>query len=348
MEAFWFVVVTVMLAIYVMLDGFDFGTGIVYLFVAKTEPERRMALAAIGPVWTANEVWLIAAGGLLFFAFPRAYAAGFSGFYLALIMVLWLFIFRGLALELRGHIDHVVWRQFWDFSFSVASLLLAIVFGAALGNLIRGVPLNAEGYFFAALWTDFSPGPQPGILDWYTVLMAVTSVAILAMHGANYLAMKTEGALAEHAGRIGEWGGWVAVGFTVAAAVATHFVQPGLLRNYDAHPIGYVLPLMGIASLAGVLYCRRARRDGLAFAASSVLILGWLGSAAWGLFPQLLIATTHPTHSLTIYNAAATPYGLQVGLLWFLPGFALALTYTIIAHRAFWGKVNPRDFEAGH
>ncbi len=205
MESFWFVVVTLMLAIYVVLDGFDFGTGIVYLFAAKTELERRTALAAIGPVWNGNEVWLLAGGGLLFFAFPRAYAAGFSGFYLALIIVLWLFIFRGLALEVRGHVNHAVWRLFWDLAFSVASLLLAIVFGAALGNLIRGVPLNADGYFFTALWTDFRTGPQPGILDWYTVLMAATSVAILTMHGANYLAMKTEGVLAERAGRIGEW-----------------------------------------------------------------------------------------------------------------------------------------------
>ena len=348
METFWFVVVTLMLAIYVVLDGFDFGTGIIYLFVTKTEPERRMALGAIGPVWNANEVWLIAGGGLLFFAFPRAYAAGFSGFYLALIIVLWLFIFRGLALELRGHVDHVVWQRFWDLAFSVTSLLLAIVFGAALGNLIRGVPLNADGYFFVALWTDFAPGPQPGILDWYTVLMAVTSVAILTMHGANYLAMKTEGELAERAGRIGEREAWVVVGLTVAAIVSIPFVQPGLRQNYDAHPIGYVLPVMAILSLVGVLYFRRARRDGPAFAASSVVILGLLGSAAWGLFPNLLIATTNPAQSLTIYNAAASPYGLQVGLLWFLPGFGLALAYTVMAHRAFWGKVNARDFEASH
>jgi cytochrome d ubiquinol oxidase subunit II len=299
-------------------------------------------------VWVGNEVWLIAGGGVLFFAFPRAFAAGFSGFYLALIIVLWLFIFRGLALEVREHVDHAVWRLFWDVTFSVASLLLAIVFGAALGNLLRGVPLNADGYFFTALWTDFTPGPQPGILDWYTVLMAVTSAAILTMHGANYLAMKTEGALTERAGRIGEQWAWVVVGLTVAAIVALPFVQPGLRRNYDAHPIGYVLPVIAVLSLAGVLYCRRARRDGLAFAASSVVILGLLGSAAWGLFPNLLIATTNPTHSLTMYNAAATPYGLRVGLFWFLPGFGLALVYTIIAHRAFWGKVNARDFEAGH
>jgi len=165
METFWYMVVTVMLGIYVVLDGFDFGVGIVYPFLTRTEQERLTALGAIGPVWNGNEVWLLASGGLLFFAFPKAYAAGFSGFYLALIIVLWLLIARGLALELRSHVDHVLWRQFWDLAFSGASILLAVVFGAALGNLIRGVPLSRDGYFFVALWTDFMTGPEPGILD---------------------------------------------------------------------------------------------------------------------------------------------------------------------------------------
>src|SRR5262245_47113909 len=217
METFWYCAVTLMLAVYAVLDGFDFGLGIVYPFVARTDEDRRTALASIGPVWNGNEVWLVAAGGLLFFAFPKAYAAGFSGFYLALIIVLWLLIFRGLGLELRSHLDHALWRQFWDLAFVVASLLLAVVFGAALGNLIRGVPLNADGYFFVALWTTFAPGPDPGILDWYTVLMGVTSAAILTLHGANYLAMKTEGELHERASCIARLSGFPVVGSVVLA-----------------------------------------------------------------------------------------------------------------------------------
>ena len=164
METLWFAIVTLMLAIFIVLDGFDFGVGMVYPFVVRTEAERRTVLASIGPLWNANEVWLIAAGAVLFFAYPKAYAAGFSGFYLALILVLWLLIFRGLALELRSHVDHVLWKQAWDMAFTTASLLLAFVFGAALGNLIRGVPLNRDGYFFVPFWTDFQPGPEPGIL----------------------------------------------------------------------------------------------------------------------------------------------------------------------------------------
>ena len=190
METFWYCALTLMLAVYVVLDGFDFGLGIIYRFVARTEADRRTALASIGPVWNGNEVWLIAAGGLLFFAFPKAYAAGFSGFYLALIIVLWLLIVRGLALELRSHLAHVLWRQFWDAAFAGASTLLAVVLGATLGNLIRGVPLNQDGYFFMALWADFMMGPDPGILNWFTILMGVTSAAVLAFHGANYLVIK--------------------------------------------------------------------------------------------------------------------------------------------------------------
>ena len=339
METFWYCAVTLMLTVYVVLDGFDFGLGMIYSFVARTEPERRMALAAIGPVWNGNEVWLISAGGLLFFAFPKAYAAGFSGFYLALIIVLWLLIVRGLALELRSHLDHVLWRQFWDVAFTGASLLLALVFGAALGNLIRGVPLNAEGYFFVALWTDFVTGPEPGILDWFTILTGLTSAAILALHGANYLAMKTDGELRAKARGLA-WTGSVAVaGLMVLALVATAIVQPSFRLNYAAHPIGYLFPALGLGALAATIELRRRGQDVAAFGASSLLIMAMLAGAAWGSYPNILIATTGPAHSLTIFNATAGMYGMQVGLWWFLLGFVLVIGYQVYAHRLFWGKV---------
>lgn len=339
METFWYGAVTVMLAVYVVLDGFDFGVGIVYPFVAKTEPDRRTALASIGPVWNGNEVWLIAAGGLLFFAFPKAYAAGFSGFYLALIIVLWLLIARGLALELRSHVDHALWRQFWDVAFAGASLLLAIVFGAALGNLIRGVPLNPDGYFFVALWTDFMTGPEPGILDWFTMLMGLTSAAILALHGANYLAMKTEGPLREQARRAAWLTGSLVALLVGLALTAVPFVQPSFRLNYAAHPIGFLFPLLGTASLVAALELRRRDLDAAAFGATSLLILAMLASTAWGSYPNILIATHDPAHSLTVTNATAGAYGMQVGLWWFLIGFGLIIAYQVIAHRAFRGKV---------
>ncbi len=339
METFWYVIITMMLAMYVVLDGFDFGIGVLYPFIARTETERRTVLASIGPVWKGNEVWLVASGGLLFFSFPRAYAAGFSGFYLALTMVLWLLIVRGLALGLRSHLSHPLWRQFWDLAFSGASLLLAIVFGAALGNLIRGVPLNPEGYFFVALWTDFTPGPNPGTLDWFTLLMGLASAAILTLHGANYLAMKTEGDLYLRAEASAKRTGWIALGLTCLAIFAIPFVQPALRLNYTAHPLGYLLTVIGMFSLIGTMVLRRGQRDVAAFTTSSLFILVMLGSVAWGCYPNILIATTDPANSLTIFNATAGMYGLRIGLWWFLFGFALAMIYQIYVHRAFWGKV---------
>lgn len=340
METFWYVVVTLMLAGYVVLDGFDFGVGMVYLWAGRTEIERRRALASIGPVWNGNEVWLVAGGGLLFFAFPRAYAAGFSGFYLALTLVLWLLIFRGLSLELRSHLDHPLWRTFWDFAFAGSSLLLAVVFGAALGNLIRGVPVSAEGYFFVPLWTGFSPMDEPpGILDWYTVLMGVVSAAILALHGASYLALKTDGEIHGRAARAADRLGWIVVVLTVAALIALSFVRPSLRHNFSDHPAGYILPATGVLALGGMLFLRRRRCDLAAFLASSLFIIAMLGSAAWGVYPNLLMSTIHPEHSLTAFNAAAGAYGLRVGLIWLPIGFALVLAYTIYVHGAFWGKV---------
>jgi cytochrome bd ubiquinol oxidase subunit II len=339
METFWYCAVTLMLAVYVVLDGFDFGLGIIYRFVARTEVDRRTALAAIGPVWNGNEVWLIAAGGLLFFAFPKAYAAGFSGFYLALIIVLWLLIVRGLALELRSHLAHVLWRQFWDAAFAGASTMLAVVLGATLGNLILGVPLNQDGYFFMALWADFMMGPDPGILNWFTILVGVTSAAILSFHGANYLAMKTEGQLRGLARRAAWLTGSAAVVLVGLALTAVPFVQPSFKLNYAAHPIGYAFPVAGLVALVAALGSRRCDWDAGAFYATSLMILALLAGTAWGSYPNILIATNDPVNSLTVTNATAGAYGMQVGLWWFFLGFGLIVAYQVCAHRAFWGKV---------
>src|SRR5713226_1246439 len=195
MAPVWFAIVSGMLAVYVILDGFDFGAGILHRFVARTDEERRTVLAAIGPVWDGNEVWLIAAGGVLFLAFPRVYAVAFSGFYLALMIVLWLLILRGIAIESRSRQENPLWREFWDTIFSVASVFLAVVLGTALGNLVRGVPLDETGVFFIPLFTDFEPGRQPGVFDWYTALVGAFTLCALAGHGALYLVWKTTGAV---------------------------------------------------------------------------------------------------------------------------------------------------------
>ncbi len=197
MEAIWFAIVSAMLAVYAVLDGFDFGVGILHRLVARTDEERRTVLAAIGPIWDGNEVWLIAAGGVLFVAFPRVYATAFSGFYLALIIVLWLLILRGVSIEFRSHQENPLWREFWDTIFMVASALLAVVFGATLGNLIRGVPVGEDGLRGMPLFTNFRTGREPGILDWYTGLVGLFTLVALAIHGALYLAWKTTGPVRE-------------------------------------------------------------------------------------------------------------------------------------------------------
>ena len=346
METFWFIAVALVLAVYIVLDGFDFGTGIIYLFVARTEMERRLTLRAIGPVWNGNEVWLLAGGGLLFFAFPKAYASGFSGFYLALIVVLWLLMLRGLAIELRSHIDHPLWKPIWDVTFAGASLLLAIVFGATIGNLLRGVPLTEDGYFFTPFWTTFLPGSEPGILDVYTVLKGLLGATILSVHGAQYIAMKTEGDLYRRASRFATIGGWVIVPLVIINLMTFSSVQPILADNFMAYPIGHAIPLAALGALGGMLYFRQKGHDVRAFMASCFFILLSLGSMAWAYFPNLLIATTDYQYNLTIYNSAASPYGLKVGLVWFFIGFPLVLAYTFYVYRSFWGKVqltSPQD-----
>ena len=184
METLWFVLVAFMLTAYVVLDGFDLGAGVISLFVAQGHEERNIVLKTIGPVWDGNEVWLIAAGGALYFAFPSLYAAAFSGFYLPLMIVLWLLMLRGIGVELRSHVDNPLWWSAFDFLFTASSLLLAVFFGAAIGNVMRGVPLDKDGFFFEALWTDFRVGPHPGILDWYTSLTGVLALVSLTVHGA--------------------------------------------------------------------------------------------------------------------------------------------------------------------
>lgn len=343
METLWFIVVSLMLAVFIVLDGFDFGVGIIYPLVVRTETERRTVLTSIGPLWNANEVWLIAAGGVLFFAYPKAYAAGFSGFYLALILVLWLLIFRGLGLELRSHVDHVLWKQAWDTAFTTASLLLAFVFGAALGNLIRGVPLNHDGYFFVPLWTDFQPGPEPGILDWFTVLLGLTTVSILAFHGANYLAIKTEGALYKRATSTGWVTGWVSAGCTVLTVTAVPFVQPSLRLNFAGHPMEYLVPLSGIFALGSSLYLRQRQRDTAAFLTSSLFILLMLTSVMFGMYPYILVSTTDPALSLTVFNAATDSYGLTTGVAWFGIGFLLVVAYQSYVYSLFRGKIRSDD-----
>ena len=343
METIWFICVALMITMYVLLDGFDLGAGAIHLFAAKNDRERRMILRAIGPVWDGNEVWLIAAGGTLFFAFPTLYASSFSGFYLPLIMVLWLLMIRGLSIELRAHIKDPMWASFWDVMFFIGSALLAIFFGAALGNVVRGVPLDEDGNFFQPLWTNLSPFSQtPGILDWYTILVGLLALMTLVVHGSNFIALKTENEVNARSRRIARISTFATIVLTVLVTLATFWVSPWMLQSFSERPYGYVLPLVAIAGLVGMVYFNLRGQDREAFLSSGAYIVGMLTSNVFAVYPRVLPAVD-PANSLTIQNASASDYGLTVGLIWWSIGMVFAAIYFIVIYRLFRGKVRMED-----
>lgn len=343
METLWFCLVAVMLAMYVVFDGFDLGVGVLHLYAARTNDERRRVLQSIGPVWDGNEVWLLAAGGTLYFAFPQLYASSFSGFYLPLMMVLWLLMLRGVSIEFRGHIRNRVWQPFWDVVFAGASALLAIFYGAALGNVVRGVPLDRDGWFFLPLWTDFQVGPQPGVLDWFTVLVGVTSLLVLTQHGALWLVLKTDGDLGDRARRVARMVWWGVVAATAAVTAATFAIQPHIASRMSSELWGWIFPLIAIAGLGGMWFFGRVRVDGKAFLASCAYIVGMLTSVVFGVYPYVLPSAGDPALALDVHSAAAGTYGLTVGLAWFIPGMLLVTAYFVFTYRRLAGKVVVED-----
>jgi cytochrome d ubiquinol oxidase subunit II len=344
MATLWFMIVAVMVAAYVVLDGFDLGAGVIYLGAARTPNERRTIMRAIGPVWDGNEVWLLAAGGTLYFAFPLLYASSFSGFYLPLMIVLWLLMLRGIGIELRAHMKNPVWLGFFDTIFCVSSLLLTIFFGAALGNVVRGVPLGPDEFFFEPLWTNFRvnqgiAGTNNGILDWYTVLTGVIALVTLTAHGSLYVTVKTEGDLNRRARAVALWAWPVQLLLTVVGLVATVSIRPGVLENYKHHAIGFLIPVLVFGSLAVMMHGILKHAEKMAFVASALYIVGMLVGAAFALYPVVLPASTDPALNLTIYNTAAGEHGLAVGFTWWILGMILTLGYFTLLFRMFKGKV---------
>lgn len=339
METIWFCILAVMLTVYVVLDGFDLGVGVIHLFAARNDSERRQLISAIGPVWDGNEVWLLAAGGTLYFAFPGLYASGFSGFYLALTVVLWLLMLRGIAIEFRSHIENALWRPFWDVVFCGASTLLVIFFGAALGNVVRGVPLDQNGFFFVALWTDFRTGADPGIIDWYTTLVAVAALLVLSMHGSIWVSLKTRGVLRDRAITAASRIFWPVCAAVVGISIASFLVQPQITSSFRERVWLWIFPLLATTALLSLRLFLSASQDFRAFLSSCIFIAGLLCSAAFGLYPKVLPAVPDPTLSLTVYNVAAPQHGLAVGFFWWIPAFLLAITYSAFAYKHFSGRI---------
>ncbi len=339
MNALWYAFASVLLAGYVILDGFDFGAGALHLFVAKTDRQRREVLAAIGPFWDGNEVWLLAAGGVLFLAFPKVLGAGLSGLYLPVFFLLWALILRGIAIEFRSHVEDSMWRGLWDVVFSLASALPPVLLGAALGNLLRGVPLDASGYFALPLWTDFTARAPYGVLDGYTILAGILALAALAHHGALFLAWKTEGEVHERSQKAAARLFVPLVALWIAATWATYALRPDLFENLAARPLALVGALLGVAGLAGALLGRRNGKHLFAFIGSSAFLLGILVSTVASSYPVMIRSALDSGFSLTALNAASSAESLKTGLLWWPLGFVLALAYLALLLHIHRGKV---------
>jgi cytochrome d ubiquinol oxidase subunit II len=338
MVELWFAITAVMFTAYVVLDGFDFGAGALHLVLAETNEDRRRVLGAIGPFWDGNEVWLLAAGGTLFVAFPRVLAAGLSGFYFAIFLVLWALILRGIAIEFRSHVTAPLWRSFWDVVFSISSASLAVLFGAALGNLVRGLPLDAHGSFSLSLFTDFTPRDPVGILDWYTVLTGVFALVALTAHGAAFLAWKTDGPLRDRARRAASFGFLLMAVFWPVITLATHFAAPGFLAAFPSRPFAWLGAVAAVGGLTSASIFTRRGEDRSAFLGSSAFLSGLMVATAACSFPALLRSSSDPALAITAYAAANDGKGLATALTWWAVGFPLAIGYFVVIFRLHRGK----------
>ena len=357
MEVLWYSILIFVVCVYFVLDGYDFGVGIIHLFFAKTEEQKKLIAKSAGLFWDFNEVWLVVAGSLVFMAFPLYYASVFSGFYLPLIILLWLMIFRATGLELRNQFNNEVWKNFWDKSFGISSLLLAVFCGAALGNLVRGVNMGevVDGksvyepqYFFLPLWNeDFTPLSQNvGVLDWFTSLIGLLGLLILAIHGANWIVLKTKSDLIPKLKNFIFYANFavlilVAVSLLVWSKI-NHFVYDHFINQWWT----LLFPLMFLVGFIGLFFVRRIANPLVPFIFSSLVIVGGIITSFVSMFPIILPSNNSINPPLTIYNTSNDYYGLSVALFWMMLAGSLALIYFVIQKRILAGKID--DLEHHH
>ena len=347
MIATWYAIVSFMLIVYVALDGRNFGAGMLQWFAAKTPEERRQVIAAIGPLWSWHEVWLVAFGGTLLAIFPRLLASAFAGYYLALFLILWCFILRGISIEVGGHINDRLWQGFWDFVFVFSNFLLAILFGAAAGNVARGVPLDAQGNFSMAFFTNFRTSGYVGLLDWYTVSIAIFAMVILAAHGATYLTLKTEGAVHDRSSTLAKYLWMAVVPLFMLISIETFLVRPDLPGHAVYNPFCYVGLLVVAASMATLISGLSTGRERRTFIGSNLMLVGLLVTGAAAIFPVMLYSTLAPENSLTAYNVAAGVNSFLFACIWWPLGLALATFYFVFISRRYAGKVSVRRDNQG-
>jgi cytochrome d ubiquinol oxidase subunit II len=325
----WFVLVGVLFAGYALLDGFDLGVGALILRL-EDDGERRVLYNAIGPVWDGNEVWLVTGGGALFAAFPAVYATVFSGFYFAFMLLLFALIFRAVAIEFRSKEPWPWWRRWWDRGFFAGSTTAAMLIGVAMGNIVWGVPLNANGEF---------TGTFLGLLHPYALLMGATTVALFMMHGAIYLHLKTEGALQA---RVRSWINPLIIAFIVCYSIttlATLLYVPRMTEILRAQPALFLVVILLVLAIANLPREIHRGRDGAAFLSSCATMLLLMALFGLGMFPHMVYSAPDPAHSLTAYNASSTVKTLKLMTLIAAIGVPIVLAYTISVYYIFRGKV---------
>ncbi len=329
LQLIWFGLLGVLLAGYAILDGFDLGVGILHP-LAKDDRERRVFVNAIGPLWDGNEVWLVTFGGALFAMFPEAYATVFSGFYTAFMLLLFALILRAVSLEFRSKLESARWRGVWDRAFFASSLLAPLLFGAAVGNAMLGLPLDERGVY------------QGGFLDLlgpYPLLVGVLAASLFAMHGAIFLYLKTDGAVQERLGRW-MWHTWgLFLVLYLLTTMWTLVAVPTAVTNFAHYPWAAAVVVLNVLAIANVPRALFARRWGQAFLSTSLTIACMVFLFGMAVFPNLVVASNDPALSLTIYNAASSQKTLWIGLIIAGIGMPFVLTYTAVIYWTFRGKV---------
>jgi len=323
----WFALVGVLLAGYALFDGFDLGVGALYPFLGKNDTDKRVMRSSIGPVWDGNEVWLLTGGGAIFAAFPAVYATVFSGFYLALMLVLFALIFRAVSFEFHAHDE--AWRKLWDWAFFLGSALPALLFGVAAGNIVRGVPLDSAGEFTGTFFTLLNP---------YALVLGVLGLAMFVWQGAAWLAVKSEGGLHDRAVRTRSLWAWIFVVMVLLATVATFVFVPRAADQIMASPIAWLFLALLLVAMAWARFAHGGE-DLHSWYAASLAPLALVGLWAMSIFPRLVPALGDDALSLTIANSASSQLTLTVMTIIAVIGVPLVLFYIFIVYRAFAGKV---------
>jgi len=316
----WFIVIAVLFTGFLFLEGFDYGTMILMPFIGKTDQEKRIIINTIGPVWDGNEVWLLSAGGAIFAAFPNWYATMFSGFYLALFLILVGLIFRAVAFEFRSKIDRPKWKKQWDFALFFGSLIPGLLWGVAFANLLKGVPIDGDMEFVGNFFSLLSP---------FTLLAGVTLLAVFIYHGAVYLTLKTTKTLLKRAQKAAVKAGLVLIGLWVLLLVMTVITFGGI------KPVVIVSLLIATLLVLGSYYFTLKQKSGKAFILSGLGIASVVASIFLGLFPNVMVSSLNEAYNLTVRNASSSPYTLKVMTIVALTLVPIILAYQIWSYWIF-------------